>query len=171
MNCIECNKPLRDDAHPAAIRHIECCGGWARVPGKTRAELDREVAQLKADAERHAKIWEDAYRNGSPFGAKVKLRPGLFKRITVSTAEELPAFKPRTIDECCGEPEGTFAQWCEDHPDPDAYIMSRAMENYRQDEARSGLQQAGAIILCAVIGISALVTIILCRENLIGLFR
>lgn len=30
MNCIECNKPLPEDAPANAIRHPECCGGMWR---------------------------------------------------------------------------------------------------------------------------------------------
>jgi hypothetical protein len=37
---------------------------------------------------------------------------------------------PRTIDECCGEPEGTFAKFCQEHPDMDRYIAERQFEEH-----------------------------------------
>jgi hypothetical protein len=38
------------------------------VRGKTRAELEADVARLKAEGDRTAAIWNKAYENGSPFG-------------------------------------------------------------------------------------------------------
>lgn len=53
MNCIECNKPLPLGSPINKVRHDECC--WQSVRSK---------------AERTAKIWNDAYKDGRrPFGA------------------------------------------------------------------------------------------------------
>lgn len=38
--------------------------------------------------------------------------------------------KNRTIDQCCNQPEGTFAQFCKDHPDPDAYALEQAISEF-----------------------------------------
>jgi hypothetical protein len=40
--------------------------------------------------------------------------------------------KPQTIDEVIGNPPGTFAKFAKDHPDPDAYILGKQLEDNKE---------------------------------------
>ena len=50
--------------------------------------------------------------------------------------------KLQTIDEVCGQPEGSFAQFFKDHPDPDAYIMEQKFKQLEQEKQTAIDQQA-----------------------------